>query len=97
MKLDGVDIGKEESRTKNMALLGEMLELQEWVETAKEKNALEKVARDIKARVERALALVASYFDEHTGTKERSADALNELRYLRRLLERIDTKLEEVV
>ena len=45
-------------------------------------------AHDLLARAER-------YFDDRQGIKESVAKALDELRYVRRLVDRIDVKLEE--
>lgn len=94
MRLEGVDIGGEESRTRNVELLGEMLELQEQVDTEKSKRELEQMRSDAITRQAARMADVARYFDEHAGTKERTIEVLDELRYIGRLLEHIELKLE---
>lgn len=95
MKLEGVDVTADEHRTDDKSLLMEMLELQEQVEDLG-REALEGLRGVLKTREESVLGRVARWFDEHEGTREACVNALNELKYLRRLSERIDAKLDEV-
>lgn len=96
LSLEGVDVMREEARTRDVALLAELLELQERVEGERRAEVLEQHRAELRRRSERILAGVTAYFDRHEGPRERAAEALSELRYLERIVERIDTKLEEV-
>lgn len=96
MSLEGVDVASEEARTSDPGLLMEMLELQEEVDAAQGAEVLEAHQRSVKARRGARLTELASYFDERRGRPEEAVAALTELRYLRRLAERIDAKLEEM-
>lgn len=96
MNLEGVEIGREEARTSDPRFLTEMLELQEVLETERNVEMLQKLRDRIAGRLAGRIEALERYFDARIGTKDESVDALQELRYLRRLLERIDLKLEEV-
>ncbi|MCK6546861.1 Fe-S protein assembly co-chaperone HscB [Myxococcota bacterium] len=101
MRLEGVDVAAEEHRVENKLLLMEMLELQEEVEDAKP-DRLDAIRSSLRTRERAVLTRVARYFDERSAdgtpplSRKECVDALNELRYLRRLGERIDAKLDEV-
>lgn len=94
MSLQGVTVGGEESRTKDPAFLMEMLELQEKVDEAKGADALTSFRAEIEGRRKSLLERLERYFDHRDGAQERAIAALDELRYLKRLTERIDVALE---
>jgi molecular chaperone HscB len=95
MRLEGIDIAKEESRTPDLSLLGEMMELQEEIDRTDSPEALEVLRKQIADREGDVLVRVERYFDEALGSREQCVAALHELRYLRRLIDLIDTELEE--
>lgn len=94
MSLEGVAVGKEETTIRDPALLMEMLELQEELETAKGEK-LEQLDVALKGRKKALLDRAASWFDAREGSQEATVTVLHELRFIERLLERIDFKLEE--
>lgn len=96
MKLRGVEIGAQDSRTKDPAFLMEMMELQEQVEDTQDDDALEDLQSQVQGRYDGLLGALTRFFDAETGTQDDAVHALDELRYLRRLLERLDDKLEEL-
>ena len=85
----------EGSKARDPGFLMEMLELQESVD-ARDEDELEVLLRDIQTRMRRHYASLEAHFDEGNGTPGQAVDALDELRYLRRLEERIEHRLEEV-
>jgi molecular chaperone HscB len=93
--LEGVEFGKEESRTKDPALLMEMMELQERVDREGSPEALEKIRDKAKTEEGALFDSLARYFDDHAGTRAATLETLERLRYIRRLFDRIDRKLEE--
>jgi molecular chaperone HscB len=95
MKLEGVEIGSEASRTVDSALLAEMMELQEEIDRADSPEALEALRKQLNDRKRDALERVERFFDEGLGTREECVATLHEIRYLRRLIELIDHELEE--
>ncbi len=96
MSLQGVVID-EMTRTKDPAFLMEMLEQQEAVDEATSVESLEARRGPIETRKRNLMDGLRSYFDDGEGEQEAAARALDELRYLRRLLDRIDAKLEEIL
>ncbi len=96
MKLEGVEVGSEEARLKDPAFLMEMMELQEEVSEASDEDALEKMERDIKARHTGLMKQLHIYFDEGQGARDDALKALDQLRFVGRLLERIEVRLEEM-
>lgn len=97
MRLEGVDVAREDAKTKDSALLLEMLELQEKIEQEKTTAGLEAMRENALRRHADRIESLARHFDDHVGTKDEAIGALVELRYVRRLLERLDLKLEESV
>lgn len=95
MSLEGVRIGDERSTTRDPELLMEMLELQEKLEHLAAGEPVEKMGAEMAARKKTLLDRLARFFDDHEGTKDAAIAMLEQLRFLERLLERIDTKLEE--
>lgn len=89
------DAPPEGSKARDPDFLMEMLELQESVD-ARDEDGLETLLGDIRMRMRQHYARLASHFDEGSGTPGQAVDALDELRYLRRLEERIEHRLEEV-
>jgi molecular chaperone HscB len=96
LELEGIKIGHEEARTKNPELLMEMMERQERVDTEASHDALERIQDETRSEERSLYDALARYFDDHADTKDRAIDALERLRYLKRLDERIDAKLEEI-
>lgn len=94
MSLSGVKVGSEEARTTDAAFLMEMLELQEGIESASPEE-LERHRKSIADRRRLCMDTLERHFDTGAGTKKDALDALDELRYLRRLVDRIDVRLEE--
>ena len=97
LSLQGVTIGGETARTKDTAFLLEMMEQQEAVEDATSVDALESQRKQIAGRRRDLMDGLGRYFDERQGHKDDAAKALDELRYLRRLIDRVDAKLEEMM
>ncbi|MCB9653495.1 MAG: Fe-S protein assembly co-chaperone HscB [Deltaproteobacteria bacterium] len=95
LSLEGVDIGREDARTENPALLMELLETQESIEAMRDRHALVDEKARIEARRATILAGVGAYFDEGVGDRQDVVDALTELRYLSRILETISRRLED--
>lgn len=96
LALEGVVVGKEEARTQDPAFLMEMLELQEAIGEAKDHGALDRHAAALKARKARLLEQSRAYFDDHQGSRDQIARALDELRYLRRLDQSLEARFEEL-
>lgn len=94
--LEGVHVGREDARTQDPALLMELLELQEAVASLRGRAELEAQERALGARREALLAVVRDYSDQRRGTQTEAVRALHELRYVRRLLETIEQRLEEM-
>lgn len=95
MKLEGVDVAGEHKRTEDPAFLMEMLELQESVDQ-KNEDELEALHGDMKKRFDEHLGALEGHFDRGEGSREDAVRSLDELRYLKRLLDRVDAKLEEM-
>jgi molecular chaperone HscB len=95
MGLEGIAVGHEAARTTDTGLLAELLELQEAVEDARGEAALHALAADLEARRDRLMAAVTDHLDARRGDPARTARDLDELRYVRRLLEAVERKLEE--
>lgn len=96
LKLQGVDVGAQDARTTDQALLLEMLELQELVEDASDLEATLSLERTFKTRQKANLDRLAGYFDDQQGSRTQATNDLIELRYLARLLERISNRIEEM-
>jgi molecular chaperone HscB len=96
MKGQGVDAGHEQARTQDRAFLMEMLELQEQVDATQDEAGLTRLLDDTKARARRVLGDLEGYFDDGRGERAAAVRSVQELRYLERLAERADAKLEEM-
>jgi molecular chaperone HscB len=94
MSLEGVDVASERNTTSNKPLLMEMLELQEELESTHGSDALDALRARMLGRKKKLLEGLAAYFDDSSGEKEDAVDHLIELRYVDRLLQGIDQKLE---
>ena len=94
---EGITVGDELARTHDPAFLLEMMEQQEAVDEATTSDALESQRANIVTRQRSLMDALGRYFDHGDGEQTAAAAALNELRYLRRLLDRIDAKLEEII
>lgn len=82
-------------RAQSSEFLMEMLELQESIDH-KTEDGLEDLQADVRARMNSNYASLEAYFDREDGAPDTAVDALDELRYLRRLEERIEHRLEEM-
>ncbi len=94
MELQGIKIGTAQSRTQNPMFLMEMMEMQEEVDDTHDEDALEDLKSGVQDRYDGLLQGLITYFDGHDGDQDDAVNALDELRYLRRLIERAATKLE---
>ncbi len=72
-----------------------MMELQEQATLAGEPE-LERLLKDMQTRESALLARAEAYFDRREGERENAKRALDELRFVRRLEERIERRLEEI-
>ncbi len=97
LSLEGITVGGELARTKDAAFLVDMMEHQEAVDDATTTDALEAQREGIVTRKRALMDTLGRYFDHGDGQQAAAAGALDELRYLRRLLDRIDAKLEEMI
>ena len=89
------DAPPEGKRVREPDFLMEMLELQESVD-GRDEEGLEVMLGDVRTRMKTQYAQLEAHFDRGVGTPVEAVDALDELRYLRRLEERIEHRLEEV-
>ena len=96
LELEGVKIGHEEERADDPELLMTMMELQEQASTATDASGLEKMLAEMRAKKKALLDETEAYFDRREGTKEGAKRALDELRFVRRLEERIEQRLDEM-
>lgn len=93
LELKGRKVGKEEDRVKDMALLEEMLEARDEIMSAS-KPELEGVRARHVARKQALLEKLAGILDDGAGTLDDAEKALHEVRFLDRLLEDVDRRLE---
>ena len=96
MQAQAVRVGHEAARTKDRAFLMEMLELQEQADATSDEPGLTAMLAQAKARARALLEGLEGYLDRGEGEQASAARALEELRYLERLMERVDAKLEEM-
>lgn len=95
LSLEGMEIGSEEHRTQDPALLMEMMELTEAIDGAKDPAALESIRARLEGERVQILADLESHFDERRGEPGEAARQLERLRYMVRLEERIKGKQSE--
>jgi molecular chaperone HscB len=93
LSLEGIEIGSEEHRTQDPALLMEMMELTERIDTVDDPSALETERAKLRSERDQILSALEQYFDQGSGETARAARQLERLRYLVRLEERIEGKL----
>lgn len=96
MGLRGIEVGQETARTKDPMFLMEMMELGESIDALEDEDALEARDKSLKTRYDGLLDAVRGFLDDGVGEAEAAVAALDELRYLRRLRERVESKLEEL-
>lgn len=96
LELEGVKISAEAARTDDLELLTEMLELQERVESEHDRARLGALAEELGSRRRDLLARLGGYFDSGAGSRDAATRHLHELRYVRRLDDRVEQKLEEM-
>lgn len=94
--LSGVEVASETERTEDPEFLMRMLERQEAVEEAEDEDALAELEKEAKGRQRMLLARAEAWFDRGEGDAETVRRGLSELRYVRRLLERIKARFEEL-
>lgn len=97
LSLDGVDVAEETERTEDPAFLLAMLEKQEEVEAAPDEARIADLKAETRARYDHLLKLAERYFDDGEGDRDGVRAALSELRYLRRLLDQIALREEELL
>lgn len=95
LELSGAVVAGETERTEDPEFLMAMLEKQEAVEAADE-DRLEELADEAKRRRGTLLGRAEAFFDQGQGDVDEVKRALVELRYVRRLLERIEARFEEL-
>jgi molecular chaperone HscB len=95
LSLEGVKVGHEEERANDPELLMTMMDLQEQT-LAADASGLEQMLREMQARRGKLLATTEDWFDRREGSKELAKRALDELRFVRRLEERIEQRLDEM-
>ena len=96
LSLEGITVGEETARTKDPEFLMDMMTHQEAVDDASDVDALEAQRSEIVRRRRTNMAAIEKYFDQGDGHQQDVARSLDELRYFRRLIDRIDAKLEEM-
>lgn len=96
MATEGVAVAQETDRTADPALLMEMMELQEKIDGLSDEDDAEEMLGQAKQRKKKLLSVATTYFDERQGARDEVVSALDELRYVRRLIERIELRLEEM-
>ncbi len=95
MKLrEGPEPGSSEA-VKSPAFLMTMMERQEAIES-KDEEALEEALDGLKTEMKDHLTSLERFFDEGEGSVDEARQRLDELRYLERLRERTETRLEEL-
>jgi molecular chaperone HscB len=92
--LEGVRIGGEEERASDPELLMSMMELQEEASSGDAKQ-LERMHAQMKARSKTLLGVAEAYFDRNEGERNAVKSALDELRFVRRLEETIEQRLDD--
>lgn len=96
MRLEGVEVGAQDAKTNDPMFLMEMMELGETIDDTRDEDALESMQSDLQGRYDGLLSNLTAYFDAGQGERSDAISALGELRYLRRLVERVDQKLEDM-
>ena len=96
LELEGLEVASEVERTEDPAFLLALLEKQEAVQMAAEDAELQIIKAETKARSDALFASLEGYFEEGEGEQQQARKALIELRYLRRMLEQISAKEEEL-
>lgn len=96
LALEGEDVASETERTEDPEFLMTMLERQEAVQFETDPEQLAETKADTVARVDGLLMICGQYFDEGQGDQGGVRAALVELRYLRRMLDQIKLKEEEL-
>lgn len=97
MSLEGVEVGGEEQRTNDPEFLMAMMELQEEADGAKTPDAIDAMLERVDKTYDERMSAIVAYFDEKKGERDDIVRALDELRYYRRLKERLQVRREETV
>ncbi|MEO1228525.1 MAG: Fe-S protein assembly co-chaperone HscB [Myxococcota bacterium] len=96
LMLSGQEVASETDRTEDPEFLMAMLEKQEALENASDDDTVAAFRAETEARYQHLIGTLEAWFDEGEGSLEAAKRALVELRYLRRMLEQIALKEEEL-
>lgn len=96
LSLHGIDLGTEEQRTQDPELLMAMMERTEAIDAADTPQTLEQQAAALKAESKAHLARAEAFFDRSEGSLDQVRTGLEHNRYLVRLLERVEGRLENM-
>lgn len=96
LELQGTQVASETDRTEDPEFLMAMLEKQEALENAADDATVAAFRAETEARHGALIGLLEAYFDRKEGSLDGARQALVELRYLRRMLEQIALKEEEL-
>lgn len=96
LKLAGCEVATETERTEDQNFLLELLEQQEEIQMADESETVAELKSKTRARFDRLILVVTDYFDDGRGHLDDVRRALIELRYLRRMLDQIALKEDEL-
>jgi molecular chaperone HscB len=96
LSLAGHDLGSEEQRTEDSELLMAMMERTEAIDAARDVGSLEKAIADLQSESRAHLETARAYFDDGVGELSDVIRRLEHNRYLVRLLERAEARLEDM-
>lgn len=94
--LAGHDLGSEDKRTEDPELLMAMMERTESIDASRTPDALESAIRGLKAEGKAHLEAAEAFFDRGEGELSDVIRRLEHNRYLVRLLERAEARLEDM-
>jgi len=94
LSLRGIEIGSEEHRTRDPGLLMEMMERTERIDGAPDAEALETERSRLRSERGEILTALETLLDRDDADPAPAARQLERLRYLMRLEERVEGKLE---
>ena len=97
LELRGVEVAAQTERTEDKAFLLELLEKQEMIEEIKDLDQLTEQKDTSKKRHKALIKRLEQIFDEEQGSLDEARSSLIELRYIRRMLQLIESKEEELI